>query len=59
MYRYPLDRADELRAVGYDLDELIAEAKRNGYYLSRRMVQAWIRAGMLPPPLKVVYPDAV
>jgi hypothetical protein len=51
MYRYPLDRTDELRRTGYDVAALIAEARRNGYRISRRTVRAWIRTGALPPPM--------
>jgi len=49
-HRYPLDRKDELERLGWDEDTLIAEAKAAGWFVNRKMVRAWVRNGMLPPP---------
>jgi hypothetical protein len=48
--KHPLDRAVEFKQWGWDLDELIREARAAGWVVSRRVVRGWVRAGMLPPP---------
>jgi hypothetical protein len=48
--KHPLDRAAEFKQWGWDLDELIREARAAGWVVSRRVVRGWVRAGMLPPP---------
>jgi hypothetical protein len=46
-YVYPLDRpAEELRCL--DIDELVSEAREHGYVITRKMIRAWMRLGLLP-----------
>ncbi len=48
---YPLDRRD-LREGEWTEDQLLADAKAAGYWVTRRMIRAWVKQGMLPAPKK-------
>ena len=51
-YIHPLDRVPELRSAGWDMDGLIREMRRAGYIITKRIVGAWVKNGLLPPPRK-------
>ena len=51
-YIHPLDRVQELRRTGWDVDGLIREMRIAGYIITRSIVKACIRNGLLPPPRK-------
>ena len=51
-YIHPLDRVQELRGTGWDVDALIREMRTAGYIVTKSIVKAWIRNGLLPPPRK-------
>ena len=51
-YIHPLDRVPELRRTGWDMDGLIREMRTAGYIVTKSIVKAWIRNGLLPPPGK-------
>jgi hypothetical protein len=49
-YIHPLDRVQELRRTGWDVDGLIREMRIAGYIVTKSIVKAWIRNGLLPSP---------
>ena len=51
-YIHPLDRVQELRKTGWAMDGLIREMRTAGYIVTKSIVKAWIRNGLLPPPRK-------
>jgi hypothetical protein len=51
-YIHPLDRVPELRRTGWDMDGLIREMRMAGYIITKSIVKAWVRNGLLPPPRK-------
>ncbi len=51
-YIHPLDRVHELRRAGWNVDELIREMRAAGYIVTKHIVKAWVKNGLLPPPRK-------
>jgi hypothetical protein len=51
-YLHPLDRVQELRRTGWNIDELIREMRTAGYIVTKHIVKAWVKNGLLPPPRK-------
>jgi hypothetical protein len=51
-YVHPLDRVQELRRTGWDVDALIRELRTAGYIVTKHIVKAWVKNGLLPPPRK-------
>jgi hypothetical protein len=51
-YIHPLDRVPELRRTGWDMDGLVREMRRAGYIVTKHIVKAWVKNGLLPPPRK-------
>ena len=51
-YIHPLDRVQELRRTGWDVDGLIREMRTAGYIVTKHIVKAWVKNGLLPPPRK-------
>jgi hypothetical protein len=51
-YIHPLDRVQELRRTGWDVDSLICEMRTAGYIVTKHIVKAWVKNGLLPPPRK-------
>jgi hypothetical protein len=51
-YIHPLDRVRELRRTGWDVDGLIREMRTAGYIVTKHIVKAWVKNGLLPPPRK-------
>ena len=51
-YIHPLDRVQELRRTGWDVDALIREMRTAGYIVTKHIVKAWVKNGLLPPPRK-------
>ena len=51
-YIHPLDRVQELRRTGWDVDGLIREMRTAGYIVTKHIVKAWVKNGLLPPPTK-------
>jgi hypothetical protein len=49
-YVYPIDRADELKITGWTEDGLIREASEAGYIVTKTMIRAWVKNGLIPPP---------
>ena len=49
-YIHPLDRVQELRRTGWVMDEMIREMRTAGYIVTKRIVEAWVKNGLLPPP---------
>jgi hypothetical protein len=52
-YIHPLDRVQELRGTGWDVDGLIREMRTAGYIVTKSIVKAWVKNGLLPPPSSV------
>jgi hypothetical protein len=51
-YIHTLDRVPELRRTGWDMDGLVREMRKAGYIITKRIVKAWVKNGLLPPPRK-------
>jgi hypothetical protein len=51
-YIHPLDRVPELRRTGWDIDGLVREMRTAGYIVTKHIVKAWVKNGLLPPPRK-------
>jgi hypothetical protein len=51
-YIHPLDRVQELRGTGWEMDGLIREMRMAGYIVTKHIVKAWVKNGLLPPPRK-------
>jgi hypothetical protein len=51
-YIHPLDRVPELRRMGWNMDGLVREMRRAGYIVTKQIVKAWVKNGLLPPPTK-------
>jgi hypothetical protein len=51
-YIHPLDRVQELRRTGWDINGLIREMRTAGYIVTKHIVKAWVKNGLLPPPKK-------
>jgi hypothetical protein len=46
---YPLDRADLLPGE-WDFDSVLAEARADGWWVTKSMLNFWIKKGWVPPP---------
>ena len=51
-YIHPLDRVQELHRTVWDVDALIREMRIAGYIVTKSIVKAWVKNGLLPPPRK-------
>ena len=51
-YIHPLDRVQELPRTGWDMDGLVREMRIAGYIVTKSIVKAWVKNGLLPPPRK-------
>jgi hypothetical protein len=51
-YIHPLDRVQKLRETGWEMDGLIREMRTAGYIVTKHIVKAWVKNGLLPPPRK-------
>lgn len=47
---HPLDRVAEFKLWGWELEAVLHDAQMAGWVVSRRMLEGWVRSGLLPPP---------